>query len=288
MGVLTATFGGVIRDVLAHEPSVLLQRELYVTPALAGAAAFVGAGACGRAGHAGRRSPASRSRSASAPARSSGSWSLPGFGGPRTGMSRRLVLVTDSAASLGVVVGVLIGDDARPGRPRPGARPRHAPAGRPVGELGHARAEAELHDGLIVAGSVEGADGQVDLVAPISKVSGVPQSPQKPRWTLLELWKRFALAAGPGRASPSRTETTAPKSRADRLLAHAAMADAWLARVAVDAEADRAALAAAGRSSFRRLQHRDPRQGARAVVAGDRRSATISPTARLARRRRSR
>ena len=41
MGVLTATFGGVIRDVLAHEPSVLLQRELYVTPALAGAGAFV-------------------------------------------------------------------------------------------------------------------------------------------------------------------------------------------------------------------------------------------------------
>ncbi|WP_293901771.1 trimeric intracellular cation channel family protein [Phenylobacterium sp.] len=42
MGVLTATFGGVIRDVLAHEPSVLLRRELYVTPALAGAAVFVG------------------------------------------------------------------------------------------------------------------------------------------------------------------------------------------------------------------------------------------------------
>lgn len=41
MGVLTAAFGGVIRDVLAGEPSVLLRRELYVTPALAGAAAFV-------------------------------------------------------------------------------------------------------------------------------------------------------------------------------------------------------------------------------------------------------
>ncbi|MBS0331692.1 MAG: trimeric intracellular cation channel family protein [Proteobacteria bacterium] len=41
MGVLTASFGGVIRDVLAHEPSVLLQRELYITPALAGATAFV-------------------------------------------------------------------------------------------------------------------------------------------------------------------------------------------------------------------------------------------------------
>src|SRR5437879_7264395 len=34
MGVLTATFGGVIRDVLAHEPSILLRHELYVTPAL--------------------------------------------------------------------------------------------------------------------------------------------------------------------------------------------------------------------------------------------------------------
>jgi uncharacterized membrane protein YeiH len=47
MGVLTATFGGVLRDVLAHEPSVLLRRELYVTPALAGAAAFVGLEALG-------------------------------------------------------------------------------------------------------------------------------------------------------------------------------------------------------------------------------------------------
>ena len=43
MGVLTATFGGVIRDVLAHEPSVLLRHELYVTPALVAAATFVGA-----------------------------------------------------------------------------------------------------------------------------------------------------------------------------------------------------------------------------------------------------
>ena len=41
MGVLTSTFGGIIRDVLAEEPSVLLRRELYVTAALAGAGAFV-------------------------------------------------------------------------------------------------------------------------------------------------------------------------------------------------------------------------------------------------------
>ena len=41
MGVLTSTFGGIIRDVLGDEPSVLLRRELYVTAALGGAGAFV-------------------------------------------------------------------------------------------------------------------------------------------------------------------------------------------------------------------------------------------------------
>lgn len=41
MGVLTSTFGGIIRDVLAEEPSVLLKRELYVTAALVGATLFV-------------------------------------------------------------------------------------------------------------------------------------------------------------------------------------------------------------------------------------------------------
>lgn len=47
MGVLTSTFGGIIRDVLAEEPSVLLRRELYVTPALLGSAVFVGLDALG-------------------------------------------------------------------------------------------------------------------------------------------------------------------------------------------------------------------------------------------------
>ncbi|WP_395670622.1 trimeric intracellular cation channel family protein [Phenylobacterium sp.] len=41
MGVLTGTFGGVLRDILAHEPSILLKRELYVTPALVGSSLFV-------------------------------------------------------------------------------------------------------------------------------------------------------------------------------------------------------------------------------------------------------
>jgi uncharacterized membrane protein YeiH len=50
MGVLTASFGGIIRDVLAGEPSVLLRREIYVSAALAGASVFVALQAMGVAG----------------------------------------------------------------------------------------------------------------------------------------------------------------------------------------------------------------------------------------------
>lgn len=41
MGVITATFGGVIRDVLGNESPVVLSREVYVTAALVGAGVFV-------------------------------------------------------------------------------------------------------------------------------------------------------------------------------------------------------------------------------------------------------
>lgn len=41
MGVLTAAFGGILRDVLAEEPNLLLRREIYITAALAGACSFV-------------------------------------------------------------------------------------------------------------------------------------------------------------------------------------------------------------------------------------------------------
>ena len=41
MGVLTACFGGIVRDVLAGLPSVLFQRELYVTAAALSAGLFV-------------------------------------------------------------------------------------------------------------------------------------------------------------------------------------------------------------------------------------------------------
>jgi uncharacterized membrane protein YeiH len=43
MGVLTATAGGIIRDITAGEPSVLLSRDIYITAALVGASAYVAA-----------------------------------------------------------------------------------------------------------------------------------------------------------------------------------------------------------------------------------------------------
>ena len=42
-GMMTATFGGILRDLLAGEPSVLMRPELYVSAALAGAGMFVAA-----------------------------------------------------------------------------------------------------------------------------------------------------------------------------------------------------------------------------------------------------
>ncbi len=42
MGVLTGCLGGIIRDLLAGEPSILMRPELYVTVAALSAALFVG------------------------------------------------------------------------------------------------------------------------------------------------------------------------------------------------------------------------------------------------------
>ncbi|MGU3389928.1 trimeric intracellular cation channel family protein [Sphingomonas sp. M1A8_2b] len=42
MGVMTACVGGIIRDVLAGEPSILMRPELYVTAAALAAASYVG------------------------------------------------------------------------------------------------------------------------------------------------------------------------------------------------------------------------------------------------------
>lgn len=43
MGVITAALGGIIRDTLGHEPSIILKKEIYVTASLAGAVAYVAA-----------------------------------------------------------------------------------------------------------------------------------------------------------------------------------------------------------------------------------------------------
>lgn len=47
MGALTATFGGIMRDLIAHEPSVLRRPEIYITAALAGACGFTAGQALG-------------------------------------------------------------------------------------------------------------------------------------------------------------------------------------------------------------------------------------------------
>lgn len=41
MGVATATFGGIIRDMLGGESPIILSQEIYITAALAGAVTFV-------------------------------------------------------------------------------------------------------------------------------------------------------------------------------------------------------------------------------------------------------
>lgn len=47
MGIVTACMGGVIRDVVAGVPSIMLRNELYVTAAVVAAALFVGLVAVG-------------------------------------------------------------------------------------------------------------------------------------------------------------------------------------------------------------------------------------------------
>ena len=41
MGVMTATFGGIFRDILSGEKSVLLRDEIYITASLLGAVSYV-------------------------------------------------------------------------------------------------------------------------------------------------------------------------------------------------------------------------------------------------------
>jgi uncharacterized membrane protein YeiH len=47
MGVVTAAVGGILRDILGQEPSILLRRDIYVTAAVLGAIAYGLADAAG-------------------------------------------------------------------------------------------------------------------------------------------------------------------------------------------------------------------------------------------------
>ncbi|WP_413205235.1 trimeric intracellular cation channel family protein [Rhodospirillum sp. A1_3_36] len=47
MGVMTASFGGIVRDLIANEPSLILYREIYITACAIGAFAYLGIGALG-------------------------------------------------------------------------------------------------------------------------------------------------------------------------------------------------------------------------------------------------
>lgn len=47
MGMITACFGGIIRDTLSGERSIIFSREIYVTAALLAATSFVGASSLG-------------------------------------------------------------------------------------------------------------------------------------------------------------------------------------------------------------------------------------------------
>lgn len=47
MGVITAALGGIIRDILGQEPSIILRKEIYGTASVAGAICFVAASGLG-------------------------------------------------------------------------------------------------------------------------------------------------------------------------------------------------------------------------------------------------
>ncbi|MFM7655910.1 MAG: trimeric intracellular cation channel family protein [Paracoccaceae bacterium] len=47
MGVITASFGGILRDILGQEPSIVMRKDIYVSASAAGAAAFLAADGAG-------------------------------------------------------------------------------------------------------------------------------------------------------------------------------------------------------------------------------------------------
>lgn len=79
MGVITACLGGIIRDVLAGQPSVLMRSEIYVTPAALAASLLVGLSFVGIQGGVAVSIAAVAGFALRAGALLRG-WSLPGYG----------------------------------------------------------------------------------------------------------------------------------------------------------------------------------------------------------------
>ncbi len=79
MGVLTACLGGIIRDVLAGEPSILMRSELYVTAAALSSALMVGLLTAGLSGGLAGLIAAGAGFALRGGAIFKG-WSLPGYG----------------------------------------------------------------------------------------------------------------------------------------------------------------------------------------------------------------
>lgn len=50
MGVTTASVGGIIRDVVGGEQSIIMRREIYVTAAVAGGVTYISLAALGLGG----------------------------------------------------------------------------------------------------------------------------------------------------------------------------------------------------------------------------------------------
>jgi uncharacterized membrane protein YeiH len=78
MGTLTATFGGIMRDLFAGQPSVLLRREIYITAAVLAATVFVAATSLGLDANLSALGAAAAGFGLRAGAIALG-WTLPGF-----------------------------------------------------------------------------------------------------------------------------------------------------------------------------------------------------------------
>ena len=87
MGVMTASFGGVIRDIVCGEIPLILRREIYATAAALGAGGFVALEAMG----AGRSVAVGLGAALAFAIRAAalgGGWSLPAYGGEAERMDR--------------------------------------------------------------------------------------------------------------------------------------------------------------------------------------------------------